>query len=228
PLILLAKNWEGYQNLMKISSAIQTKSRQGIPLKWLRAYHRGLFAISPGIEGEIEGLILNGELEAAVEKAKYYQQLFEPNSFFLSIQPFPTREHHRLMENILQINQNFNIPVVATNKAMFANPEDYPAWKAIIAIRENVQLDDLQEDKLEREYYVKSADTMKTFFQNHQAVLQSTIDIAAQCHVELPFHQQLLPKYPLKNQSSDDYLAQLCWQGLEERVPQPIDVYKER
>src|SRR5690606_14927217 len=62
PLILLAKNWEGYQNLMKISSAIQTKSRQGIPLKWLRAYHRGLFAISPGIEGEIEGLILNGEL----------------------------------------------------------------------------------------------------------------------------------------------------------------------
>lgn len=228
PLILLAKNWEGYQNLMKISSAIQTKSRQGIPLKWLRAYHRGLFAISPGIEGEIEGLILNGELEAAVEKAKYYQQLFEPNSFFLSIQPFPTREHHRLMENILQINQNFNIPVVATNKAMFANPEDYPAWKAIIAIRENVQLDDLQEDKLEREYYVKSADTIKTFFQNHQAVLQSTIDIAAQCHVELPFHQQLLPKYPLKNQSSDDYLAQLCWQGLEERVPQPTDVYKER
>src|SRR5690606_33730063 len=36
------------------------------------------------------------------------------------------------------------------------------------------------------------------------------------------------PKYPLKNQSSDDYLAQLCWQGLEERVPQPTDVYKER
>ena len=228
PLILLAKNLQGYQNLMKISSAILTKSPEGIPLKWLRAYHQGLFAISPGIEGEIEGLILNGQVETAIEKVKFYQQMFEPNSFFLSIQPFNSRENQILIENIMQINKQINIPVVATNKAMFANPEDYAAWKALIAIRENVNVDELQEEKIEQEYYLKSANDLKQAFINHSEALENTTRIATECHVELSFHQQLLPKYPVEDQTSDDYLTELCWQGLYNRVPQPTEVYKKR
>ncbi|PTY86291.1 PHP domain-containing protein [Heyndrickxia sporothermodurans] len=54
PLVLLAKNTTGYNNLLKLSSTVQTKSQNGIPIKWLKGYHKGLFGFTPGINGEIE------------------------------------------------------------------------------------------------------------------------------------------------------------------------------
>ena len=63
PLILLAKNLQGYHNLLKISSAIQTKSPTGLPRNWLRAYSKGLIAISPGAEGKIEQYLAEEKFE---------------------------------------------------------------------------------------------------------------------------------------------------------------------
>lgn len=228
PLILLAKNYVGYQNLMKISSAIQTKSPNGIPVKWLRAYRNGLFAISPGIEGEIEGIILNGEKVKAVDRIKFYQQIFEKDSFYLSLQRINTRENQILTEKIIQIHAELQIPVVSTNKVLFAKPDDYDAWKVLIAIKENVKIEEVQEDKFDHEYYLKSSTEMEDAFEHLPDFLQNTQKIATQCNVELPFHQQLLPKYPLVEQTSDDYLTELCWQGLFERIQSPSDAYKER
>src|SRR3954463_15278249 len=54
PLVLLAKNQKGFQNLLKITSSVQTKSIAGMPIKWLKHYSEGLFALTPGVEGEIE------------------------------------------------------------------------------------------------------------------------------------------------------------------------------
>lgn len=51
PLLLLARNNKGYSNLLKISSSIQTKTKEGIPLKWLKGYSDGLLAVSPGTGG---------------------------------------------------------------------------------------------------------------------------------------------------------------------------------
>ena len=82
PLVLLAKNKKGYENLLKLSSTIQTKSKQGIPLKWLRGYRSGLFAFTPGLKGEIEQYLLNGDNEAAKEVAVTFKNLFEKDSFF--------------------------------------------------------------------------------------------------------------------------------------------------
>ena len=54
PLVLLAKNQTGFHHLLKITSSVQTKSLKGIPIKWLKHYSDGLFALTPGTEGEIE------------------------------------------------------------------------------------------------------------------------------------------------------------------------------
>ena len=61
PLVLLAENEEGFKNLLKISSAVQTKAENGIPFKWLKHYTEGLIAITPGMEGEIEQYLINGK-----------------------------------------------------------------------------------------------------------------------------------------------------------------------
>ena len=70
PLILLAKNLQGYHNLLKISSAIQTKSPKGLPRNWLRAYSKGLIAISPGTVGKIEKYLAEEKFEEATIEAK--------------------------------------------------------------------------------------------------------------------------------------------------------------
>jgi DNA polymerase III subunit alpha len=228
PLILLAKNYNGYKNLMKISSSIQTKSKNGIPPKWLKAYSKGLIAISPGIEGEIEQLILNNEIEAAVEKIVYFKHLFEERSFYLSVQPFPYQDNIMLTNQVGEMSKQLQVPLVATNPVSFNDKEDYFAWKCLLAINKNVKVEDLAETKVEHEYYLKSKEEMFTQFRDFPEALENTMKIAAQCSVEIPLHQQLLPKYPLNNITSDDYLTEICNRGLNEKVPDPSDIYKER
>ncbi|HJV32161.1 MAG TPA: PHP domain-containing protein, partial [Bacillales bacterium] len=67
PLVMLAETEKGFKNLLKISSTIQTKAKNGIPMKWLKHYCKGLIAITPGIEGEIEQSIINGNESLAKE-----------------------------------------------------------------------------------------------------------------------------------------------------------------
>lgn len=83
PLVLLAENEKGFKNLLKISSAVQTKATNGIPFKWLKHYAEGLIAISPGIEGEIEQNLLNDQPEQAIEIIKNFSPSLEESHFTL-------------------------------------------------------------------------------------------------------------------------------------------------
>lgn len=228
PLILLAKNKTGFQNLMKISSAIQTRSPEGIPVKWLKQYCEGIFAISPGYDGEIERLLLAGKTAEAREKILLYKQIFAPSSFYLSIQNLPHPDYQKLTEDLIKIGKELDVPVVATNKTCFATKEDYEAWKALEAIRKNQLMSELERSPIEKEYYLKSYREMEQLFQNYPEALENTVRIAEECSVELEFHQELLPKYPLTNKTADEYLTELCEQGLVKRVKQPTEEYKKR
>ncbi|SIB01667.1 DNA polymerase III DnaE [Mycobacteroides abscessus subsp. abscessus] len=72
--MLLAQNQDGFQNLLKISSTLQTKADGGIPVKWLKHYSSGLIALTPGLEGEIEQYIAGGEEEKALEAIRLYTE----------------------------------------------------------------------------------------------------------------------------------------------------------
>lgn len=84
PLVLLAENNTGYKNLLKISSTVQTKADNGIPLKWLKHYAKGLIALTPGMEGEIEQSLLNGKEEFARELIKKLEAVFGAEFFLQS------------------------------------------------------------------------------------------------------------------------------------------------
>lgn len=228
PMIFLAKNNQGFQNLIKISSAIQTKSPEGIPLQWLKHYVEGLFAISPGKEGEIEQLLLAGKSEEAKEKIRMFKQLFAPSSFYLSIQNFSYTEDQLLLEQILQCGEELDVPVVATNKTCYGAKEDFDAWKALEAIRLNTLMKDLDHSYLEKEYYFKSRKEIEEIYKNYPDQLENTVRIAEQCNVEIAFHQELLPKYPLEAKTADEYLTELCEKGLHERVANPTPEYEKR
>lgn len=86
PLVLLAKSNTGYQNLLKISSVLQSKSKGGLKPKWLHSYREGIIAITPGEKGYIETLLEGGLFEQAAQASLEFQSIFGKGAFYFSYQ----------------------------------------------------------------------------------------------------------------------------------------------
>jgi DNA polymerase III subunit alpha len=226
-VVLLAESNEGYQNLLKISSAIQTKSPEGLPDRWLKSYHSGLIAIIPG-QMFIESFE-NEQFDQAIILLKKYQSLFGENSIYIGTQRV-SLEDESLHNHLLLISNEMNIPMVATNNVSYIEKEDYLAQQCLIALKNGEKLSDVQIDlKRSHENYLKSAAEMVSLFEECPDVLENTLKIAARCKVNFNLGVTHLPKYPTpQKQSADEYLEELCYKGLNTRFEDPDSIYTER
>ncbi|MGE8078596.1 DNA polymerase III subunit alpha [Peribacillus loiseleuriae] len=230
PLLLLAKDNQGYSNLLKISSAIKTKSQTGLPIKWLKAYSAGLLAISPGNEGKIESMLAEGRIEEAKETVAMYQRLFGIDSFYLSLQRLLTTGQDEENSRILTFAKEVNIAVVVTNPVFYLEKSDALAQEVLLGIKNGNKLSDENRMTLpSQEYYLKSVEQMTELFSDVPDVLENTWKIAERCQVEIPFNRSLLPKFPVPNDiTADDMLEQVCLEGLKQKRPDMPSEYMER
>ncbi|BCB05117.1 DNA polymerase III subunit alpha [Bacillus sp. KH172YL63] len=230
PLVLLVENQTGYQNLLKISSAIGAKAKDGLPLKWLASYSEGLIAITPGIRGEIEKLLLKGKTEQAKAGIETFQKMFGKGSFYLSVQKHGLPEEEELIPLLKSVSAETGAGLVATNDVQYLEQDDSFAHECMGAIRDGVKLSDDDRDVLEcEEYYFKSKEEMVELFADHVTELENTMVIADRCHLDIRFHQQLLPKYPLaEGETALEMLTHLSEKGLSEKVGTITDEYIER
>lgn len=229
PLVLLAKNNQGFQNLLKISSVVQTKSPNGIPIKWLRAYASGIFALTPGMEGEIEHYLLHNELEKAKSTLLLLSSLFEKDHFFLSIQDHGLAVEKNLLEQLIQLASETNTKLVITNNVFYLQAEDAFSHECLLAIKNGVKLQDEEREKLEgNQYYLKSSNEMHDLFAHIPLAIQNTLDIAEQCNVMIEFNKRHLPKFPTDGQSTEAMLEQLCQEGLNMRYQHSSPIHKDR
>ena len=229
-LILLAKNLIGYHNLLKISSAIQTKSPNGLPRSWLKAYSKGLIAISPGAEGKIEEYLVEGKVEEATIEAKELLGIFGSEQFYLSIQRLNVLDEEIQNDAVVQLAQQIGIKVVATNPVYYLKENDALAHEVLLAVGNGHKLADEDRKVMPaNQFYLKSMQEMAEKFADKPDALENTLYIASQCNLDIPFHQSLLPKYPTApGVASDDMLEEICWQGLQSRRPNPSRLYEER
>ena len=198
PLVLLAKNQAGYRNLLKISSAVQTKAKEGLPVKWLKAYSGGLIAFTPGLRGEIETNILRGNKEKALLCTERLKETFEEDSFFLAIQNHGLNEELQVMEEMVRISGKTGIGLIATNEVYYLEKEDSFAHECLLAIKHGKKLQDENREKLKNdEYYLKTASEMTDLFSAFPDALENTLKIAEQCRVELDMGKLNLPAYPV-------------------------------
>ncbi|WP_019242896.1 MULTISPECIES: DNA polymerase III subunit alpha [Bacillus] len=228
PLLLLACNNTGYLNLLKISSSIQTKSKLGIPLKWLKGYKEGLIAISPGSEGIIETYIENNEQEKAIEALHTYKNIFDSKRFYLSIQNMNSSENLSSHSIIVQIAEETGTPLVATNPILYMKQEDGLAYDVLKAIQSGTKLQgDWQKNQDAKDFSFKSSKEIEGLFKDFpQAIFNSSI-IADQCNVTIEFNRRLLPKYP-SDIPAEELLEQVCIQGFNERYPNAPSAYYKR
>ncbi len=230
PLVLLAENEKGFKNLLKISSAVQTKAANGIPFKWLKHYAEGLIAISPGIEGEIEQNLLSNQQEEAIEIIKKLQSIFGNESFFLAVQNHQLEEEAIVQKRIQTIAEELTIPLVATNRVHYIEQDDMFAHECLLAIKNGDKLQDEHRERLESDqFYLKTAKEMIEVFSELPEALENSIRIAKRCLVNIELNKTYLPEFPTENgQPAENYLEMLCKKGLKERFASPAQEHFER
>ncbi|HLU22523.1 MAG TPA: DNA polymerase III subunit alpha [Bacillaceae bacterium] len=213
-IILLARNNNGYKNLLKISSVIKTSPDKRISIKWLKAYSKGLIAISPGENGEIESTLLAGNIEQASIIANNLKSVFEPGSFYLSLQ---NHGEENLIAEIEKISQQQSIPYVATNDVRYLHKGDRFASDCMAAIRDGFKLHEIEIHHAGEKYF-KNQEEMISLFSQYRDAIHNTMEIVDKCNVMIETNQQLLPKYPLpEGETAATALKKLCYSEIEKR-----------
>jgi DNA polymerase-3 subunit alpha len=230
PLVLLAETEAGFKNLLKISSAIQTKSIKGIPFKWLNSYSQGLIALTPGMEGEIEQSLLNDKKEYAQKLIRKLDRIFGNGNFFLSVQQHQLESERKITRQLIEMAREESIPLVAANHVHYLEKEDSFAHECLLAIKNGDKLQDEHRERLDSDqYYLKRPEEMVECFSELPEALENTLRIAERCTVNIELNKTYLPTFPTDNgMSAEEFLEKLCEKGLSERFSLPEKEYMDR
>lgn len=219
-LLLLAKNNQGYQNLLKLSSIVQIlpiNQKKQIEKKYLFQYSKGLIAISSAYKGEIQQGLAYRKQEQSFNLVQQYKKYFG-DDFYIGIHNHFLAEEKQLNLDLLELAQKGICNLVATNQIMYVNKDDSLAHKCLLAIDQGTTLKELNSDFRTEEYYLKSQVEMAELFSFVPNAMNNTALIAGQCNVELDFGGQTLPKYSLPNEGNPkQFLEELCFEGLKNR-----------
>ena len=229
-LLLLAKNNTGYYNLLKLTTIANTEGwhlRPRIDKNALAQYADGLFVTSSCLSGEIPKLLLAGKTEEAYKTARWYQDVFGPENFYLEIQ-----EHHgtfddgqpspqgKLNQLLYQMHKEMQIPMVATNDLHYVEASDADSHDVLLCVQTGKRRAETKRFKFDSTmYFLKSPLEMSQLFPELPDALTNSVRIAEQCSVDLLAYKAQLPDYlvPLAYASQKDYLRSLCVEGVKER-----------
>ncbi|MBR1970478.1 MAG: DNA polymerase III subunit alpha [Clostridia bacterium] len=230
-LILLCKNKEGYDNLIRIVSAGFVDGfyyRPRVDRSVLEKYKGGLIALSACLAGEIPKALLNGNYEYAKKVVEDYKELFD--EFYIELQDHGIEEQKRLNPLLVKLAKETDTPLVATNDVHYLSREDAHNQDVLICIQTGKTLDDENRMRFETdEFYLKSEDEMKALFPYAKEAIENTQLIADKCNFEFTFGERHLPSYQVPdNMDHFDYLTMLCENGLNERYDEITDELKER
>ncbi|CAG9619617.1 DNA polymerase III subunit alpha [Sutcliffiella rhizosphaerae] len=215
PIILLAKNNQGYTNLMKLSSIVQTKSLDGVPKRWLRHYTNGLIGILSATESELA-------LEEEATSTEFLE-MFEKDSVYLGVDRNSGESYQKSEETRMR---HSDLPLVAISKVHYLFKEDAFVYECLRNIKQGTKLESLPKESSD---YFRDQTELVGLFEDIPEALENTLKVSSQCHVSFEFGNAALPRYPVPNEKSADvYLDSICWEGLEKRVGNVTPEYKAR
>ncbi len=231
-LILLCKNEKGYQNLLKLVSSawvdgFYTKPR--VDREILEKYSDGLIALSGCLFGEVAQKILSRKIDEAKETARWYKNTFGADNYYLEVQNHGMVEEKEVLDGIVSISRELNIPMVATNDVHYCKKEDADVQRVLIAVQTNkVVGEDNALDFQSDEFYLKSGDEMLEAFRDYPEAVQNTKIIADRCNFDFEFGVTKLPLFDIPTDDHRAYLKNECVKGLENLLGEIPENYKER
>ena len=223
-LILLAKNYTGYKNLMKICSTGHIEGlyygKPRVSHEIIEQHAEGLVCCSACIAGEVPRNIIAGDMAGAEKAIEWHKKVFGED-FYLEVQlhkteiPGQSQEvyEHQLVANegIFELAAKTGTKVVATNDVHFTRKEDGPAHDRLICLTTNAYLDDPDRMRYTQQEYLKSEEEMLDLFYKHPETLSNTLEVADKIESYKVDKDPILPKFDLP----EEFLAD-------------IDTYQER
>ncbi len=224
-LVLLARDHEGYRNLIKLSSLGYTEGfyyRPRLDRELLARHSDGLIVTSACMAGELARQLAAGNEDAAREVADWYANAF-PDRYYLEVQAHGTSGQAGVNKQIFALAEEMGLPVVATNDAHFLQHDHHHAHDILVCIGTAKSQDDDDRLKYDDGLYFKNPDEMAAAFPDRPDVIENTLKIADEVSLTLEkkYH---LPSFPLPERFADDndYLVHLAEAGARERYGDPL------
>ena len=233
-LVLLAKDFQGYQALLQLVTAAHLEGyyyRPRVDKELLRKHAGHLVALSACLQGEVSRAIQEEGVDGAVAVAKEHREIFGEENYFLELMDHQIPEQALVADGLREISRRTKIPLVATNDLHYVHAEDAEAQDVMVCIQSGKTID--TQDRLKMidhpELWMKSAEDMAALFPKDGTALENTLRIADMIDIELPLGQVSLPHFPLpEGRTAVDQLRAMAEAGVTAKYGSITPVLRDR
>lgn len=235
-LTLLAKNQQGYHNLMELTTIAHLEGfyyKPRIDLKVLKQHASGLIALSGCQRGEVARAVMNKSESESGKILEKYLEIFGPQNFFIEIQRNSRQKDKReeeLNRRLVTLAKKYALDIVATADSHYVYPEDSEAQDVLVCIGTGQTVNDTERlDMRGYDLSIKSPEQMMELFADLPEAVENTQKIVEACALEIAINQRYFPKVELPpNITSEEYLKQTVREkavqlyGVDGAVPKAI------
>ena len=210
-LIVLAKNYQGYKNLIKLVSRSWVDGyymRPRTDREDLEKYHEGLIVCSACIAGEVPKKILNGDIEGAREAVEWYHRVFG-DDYYLELQRHEVKdptiranretflEQQKANKVLIELAREYGIKLVCTNDAHFVDQENAEAHDHLLCLSTGKDLDDPTRMLYSKQEWFKTREEMNEVFADVPEALSNTLEILDKVEIYSLDHDPIMPFFPI-------------------------------
>lgn len=210
-LIVLAKNYNGYKNLIKLVSRAWVDGyymRPRTDRADLEKYHEDLIVCSACIAGEVPAKILKGDMEGAREAIEWYHRVFG-DDYYLELQRHRVTNPHqranretyplqvRANKALMELAEEYGIKTVCTNDAHFVDEENAEAHDHLLCLSTGKDLDDPNRMLYSKQEWFKTREEMNAVFSDVPEALSNTLEILDKVETYSIDHAPIMPFFPI-------------------------------
>ena len=219
-LVLLAKDLEGYKNLVRLVSIANNEGfyyRPRIDKEVLRKYSKGLICMSACIGNDIAQAVMNGDEDKARKLIWDYVDIFGKDDFYLEVQNHGIPDEKKVFDFYKRVSSEFGLKIVATCDSHFLKKEDAYAHEVMLAIGTNGDMNDEKRFKFDGSgYWVHNEEELKLLFPENPEYVDLTSEIADRCNVELNMGEPIFPHFDSpEGMNHKDHLYKWCREGID-------------
>ncbi len=225
---LLARNLEGYQNLLKLVSDAHLRGFYYKPrtdLETLAKYAKGLIGFTGCLASLVPQHLLHDRTDEARAACAKFIDIFGKENYFVEIQDHGIPEQRKIIPGLLKLAEEFGLKIICSNDVHYVNASDAEPHDAMLCIQTGAKIADTNRMRFDgTQFYLKSRAEMEKVFAEVPESVTNTQLVAEMCELAIPFPKgsERYPRYPLPVEIKDklspaDYLQQLCIEGLQHR-----------
>lgn len=228
--ILLAKNTAGYQQLIRLSTELNTKEKEAMEKDDLLHFSEGLICILPIFHSKLKNMIRNSTYEVIMKEINVWQGMFNKENLYLGVQDHGLTEERNLQQPLKAFSDYYKLPVVAINNVYYLKEKDILAYDCLQAMKKGVKWNGKQSTSEINHHHLRSPFEMEQIFEAFWPnVLEETNRVAKRCQLTIDFNKRMLPSYPVPSKiSPHNYLEEICFQNVKLKYEAITDEVIER